>query len=154
MTSVNKAIISLGATGALIAGAMLFGGGTQADLTAVQLTKVHIIGTQYLDIFDDGTEVQSTAAAYHALALPHPVNPKKAGANWVVSVERPLYDTPSGNLDDNEYAVDRWGQAIVKMGGDQVILLDSTSSISGDKLTPAAQTTIVSKGKLPTARGI
>lgn len=73
------------------------------------LTKVNIIGFKYVHFFvnEEGhlLEVETTKEDYEQLGTSTPVNPTPPkGFTWVSSVTRMKYDTPSGDLEDNQYA--------------------------------------------------
>jgi hypothetical protein len=91
-----------------------------APVSAVQqppqgLAEVHIIGTKYIDYFTDGTTVTSYPGNpeidAHFAEADAPI-PTHEGMTWVHTVGQPLYDTPSGDLEVGDYAVQSDGSYI------------------------------------------
>jgi hypothetical protein len=79
------------------------------------LTLVHITGTKYIDYFTDGTTVTQypgdpTIDAH--LAEKDAPTPTHEGLTWVHTVGMNLYDTPSGDLEQGDYAVQSDGSYI------------------------------------------
>jgi hypothetical protein len=79
------------------------------------LTLVHIVGTRYIDYFTDGT----TVTAYPGdpkidsnFDKPNAPIPTHGGLTWDHTVGQHLYDTPSGDLDVGDYAVQSNGTYI------------------------------------------
>jgi hypothetical protein len=79
------------------------------------LSLVHIIGTKYTDYFTDGT----TETSYPGdpkiddhLAEPNAVIPTHQGLTWVHTTGQNLYDTPSGDLDVGDYALQANGEYV------------------------------------------
>ena len=76
------------------------------------LKLVHIIGTKYVDSFTDGTTVTSypgDADIDANLSEPNASIPTHEGLTWVQTTTQYLYDTPSGDLDMGDYAVQPTG---------------------------------------------
>jgi hypothetical protein len=72
------------------------------------LTEVHVIGTKYTDYFTDGTNVTSYPGDPEVdgnLNKRDAPIPTHAGLTWLHTNSTYLYDTPSGNLDIGDYAV-------------------------------------------------
>src|SRR5262249_8766716 len=79
------------------------------------LTLVHVVGTKYVDYFTDGTTVTSypgDPAIDAHLSEKDSAVPTHEGLTWVHTVGEPLYDTPSGDLEQGDYTVDANGQYI------------------------------------------
>jgi hypothetical protein len=72
------------------------------------LTEVHIIGTKYIDYFTDGTTVTEYPGDpnvdSHLSEKDAPI-PVHDGLKWDHTIGRFLYDTPSGDLEVGDYAV-------------------------------------------------
>jgi hypothetical protein len=91
-----------------------------APVPAVQqppqgLTEVHIIGTKYIDSFTDGTTVTAypgDPAIDSHFSEPNAPIPTHAGLTWVHTTGQYLYNTPSGDLDVGDYAVQSDGSYI------------------------------------------
>ena len=81
------------------------------------LVKVHIIGTKYIDYFTDGSSEYSfpgdPAVDAHFPEKDAPI-PAHDGMTWVHTTGQPLYDTPSGDLEVGQYAVQPGGAIIAK----------------------------------------
>ncbi len=66
------------------------------------------------------TAIVAILSAQHA--MPHTLPPHVFGGvpveppKWVQTTGRPLYDTPSGNLEIGDYAVNRPGEYIIMIG--------------------------------------
>jgi hypothetical protein len=72
------------------------------------LTKVQIIGTKYIDYFTDGTTTfafPGDPAIDSHFNVPNAPTPTHEGLTWVHTTGQHLYDTPSGDLEVGEYAV-------------------------------------------------
>jgi hypothetical protein len=72
------------------------------------LTEVHIIGTKYIDYFTDGTTTVSFPGDPQIDAnfdKPDAPIPTHEGLTWVHTTGQYLYDTPSGDLEEGEYAL-------------------------------------------------
>jgi hypothetical protein len=72
------------------------------------LTLVHIVGTKYADYFTDGTTTLSfpgDPAIDSHFSEPNAPIPTHEGMTWVHTTGGYLYDTPSGNLEVGDYAV-------------------------------------------------
>jgi len=81
----------------------------------VGLTEVHIIGTKYVDYFTDGSttiEVPGDPNVDRNLDKPNALIPTHAGMTWVHTTGDNLYDTPSGDLDVGDYAVQADGSYV------------------------------------------
>jgi len=77
------------------------------EAPTVGLTKVHIIGTKYIDYFTDGTTTfafPGDPAIDSHFNVPNAQIPTHEGLTWVHTTGQHLYDTPSGNLEVGEYA--------------------------------------------------
>jgi hypothetical protein len=81
------------------------------------LTEVHIIGTKYIDYFTDGT----TTTAYSGdpdidshFSEPNAPIPTRQGLTWVHTTGGYLYDTPTGDLEVGDYALQPNGSYIEK----------------------------------------
>jgi hypothetical protein len=79
------------------------------------LTEVHIVGTKYVDYFTDG----ATTTSYPGdpkidanLNQPDAPIPTHEGLTWLRTIGRNLYDTPSGDLEVGDYAVQSDGSYI------------------------------------------
>jgi hypothetical protein len=74
----------------------------------VGLAEVHIIGMKYIDYFTDGTSTFSFPGDPQIdenFDKPNAPIPTHEGLTWVHSTGQYLYDTPSGDLEEGEYAV-------------------------------------------------
>jgi hypothetical protein len=72
------------------------------------LTEVHIIGRKYIDYFTDGSTtiaVPSDPNIDGNLDKPDAPIPTHEGMTWVHTMGQYLYDTPSGDLEVGDYAV-------------------------------------------------
>jgi len=72
------------------------------------LTLVHIVGTKYTDYFTDGTSTVSfpgDPAIDSHFSEPNAPIPTHEGMTWVHTTGNYLYDTPSGDLEVGDYAV-------------------------------------------------
>jgi hypothetical protein len=79
------------------------------------LTEVHIIGTKYTDYFTDGTIVTAYPGDPKIdanLNEPNAPIPSHAGLKWEHTDGTYLYDTPSGDLDQGDYAMQPSGSYI------------------------------------------
>jgi hypothetical protein len=79
------------------------------------LSLVHILGTKYLDYFTDGT----TETSYPGdptidanLGKRDAPIPTHEGLTWVHTVGQNLYDTPSGDLEVGDYALEANGDYV------------------------------------------
>jgi hypothetical protein len=81
------------------------------------LTEVHIIGTKYIDYFTDGINTYTFPGDpqihAHFAEKDAPI-PKHDGLTWVHSTGQYLYDTPSGDLEVGQYALQPNGTYIQK----------------------------------------
>src|SRR5215831_16332206 len=72
------------------------------------LTEVHVIGTKYIDYFTDGSTTIAVPGDPNIdgnLDKPGAPTPTHAGMTWVHTIGENLYDTPSGDLEVGDYAV-------------------------------------------------
>ena len=79
------------------------------------LALVHIIGTKYIDYFTDGSTtiaVPGDPKIDGNLDKPNAPIPTNAGMTWVHTTGQDLYDTPSGDLEVGDYAVQADGSYI------------------------------------------
>jgi hypothetical protein len=86
---------------------------TPVNPPPVGLNEVHIIGMKYTDYFTDGTTVTSypgdPAIDAHFSDVPDGPIPTRAGLTWVHTTGQYIYDTPSGELEVGEYALEAGG---------------------------------------------
>jgi hypothetical protein len=76
---------------------------------------VHIIGTKYTDYFTDGTTITAHPGDPKVdsnLNAPNAPIPTHEGLTWVHTTGTYLYDTPSGDLETGDYAVQPNGSYI------------------------------------------
>ena len=102
------------------------------------LKLVHIIGTKYVDSFTDGTTVTSypgDADIDANLSKPNASIPTHDGLTWVQTTTQYLYDTPSGDLDMGDYAVQPTGTYVAN----PYPVVSSTSS--PQEMTPTSNDT-------------
>ena len=81
----------------------------------IGLTEVRIIGTKYTDYFTDGINTYTFPGdpQIHArIADKDAPIPKHEGLTWVHSTGQYLYDTPSGDLEVGQYALQPSGTYI------------------------------------------
>lgn len=86
---------------------------------AIKLIKKNVIGERAFHLFEkDGVRIiePCTLEEYDALGKPNPKNPTKDGYIWCHSYKTWLYDTPSGELEDNCYVL-CGDQVFVKLVG-------------------------------------
>ena len=79
------------------------------------LTEVHIVGTKYIDYFTDGSttiEVPGDLKIDGNLDKPDAPIPTHEGMTWVHTIGQNLYDTPSGDLEVGDYALQPDGSYI------------------------------------------
>jgi hypothetical protein len=78
------------------------------------LSLVHIIGTKYTDYFTDGTTetYPGDPKIDDHIAEPNADIPKHQGLTWVHTTGQNLYDTPSGDLDVGDYALQENGEYV------------------------------------------
>jgi len=103
------------------------------------LTEVHIIGTKYIDYFIDGTTTTSypgDPAIDDHFHEPNAPIPTHDGLVWVHTTGQPLYDTPSGDLEVDDYAVRANGSIIANYVFVSSTSTPDTSSTSTDALAP------------------
>ena len=91
----------------------------------MKLTKVNIGTNRYVHKFklSNGTVVteSTTKASYDNLSIKDSSRPVKAGATWFMSSIRIGFDTPTGELSDNQYATQDNGFHWVKLVGHDVV---------------------------------
>jgi len=78
-------------------------------------TEVHIIGTKYIDYFTDGSTtiaVPGDPKVDNNLDKPNAATPVHAGMRWVQTTGQNRYDTPNGDLEEGDYALDRDGSYV------------------------------------------
>jgi len=103
------------------------------------LTIVHIIGTKYIDYFTDGTAVTSYPGDptidgnLDKRNAPIPTHP---GLTWDHTSGYSLYDTPSGDLDVGDYAVQQDGSYIEN--APPFVSSTSTPAVSSPTDSPSA----------------
>jgi hypothetical protein len=88
---------------------------SQRETPPAGMTEVHIIGTKYTDYFTDGTTVTSYPGDPDIdshLSEPNAPIPTHEGLTWVHTSGQNLYDTPSGDLEVGQYAVQPDGSYI------------------------------------------
>ena len=76
---------------------------------------MHIIGTKYVDYFTDGTTVTSYPGDPQIdghLAEPNAPIPSHEGLTWIHTGGFPMYDTPNGDLEVGDYAVQANGALV------------------------------------------
>ena len=87
----------------------------------IELTKVNIGTNRYVHKFklSDGTVVteNTTQESYDNLSVKDSPRPVKVGTTWFMSSIRIGFDTPTGELDDNQYATQANGSHWVKLVG-------------------------------------
>jgi hypothetical protein len=79
------------------------------------LAEVHIIGTKYIDYFTDGTTITSYPGDPKIdsnFDKPNAPIPTHDGLTWDHTAGQNLYDTPSGDLEVGDYAVQANGSYI------------------------------------------
>jgi hypothetical protein len=101
---------------------------------------VHIIGTKYIDYFTDGTSYPGDPDIDANLSKPNAPIPTHNGLTWDRTTSQYLYDTPSGDLEMGNYALQADGQYIANAP-------PSVSSTS----TPATTPTPVSQANTATS---
>ena len=73
----------------------------------IPLQKVNVIGEKYFHSFEmedlSIVEVETTGEDYAQLAGPDAVNPEIKGGKWVHSFSRYKFDTPDGDLGEDQY---------------------------------------------------
>jgi hypothetical protein len=109
------------------------------------LKLVHIIGTKYIDYFTDGTTTTAFSGDPQIdahLAEPNAPTPTHDNLRWDHTSGYNLYDTPSGDLEMGDYALQTNGQYIANAP-------PSVSSTS----TPTTTSTPVSQGNTETSAG-
>jgi hypothetical protein len=126
------------------------------------LTLAHIIGTKYVDYFTDGattTSYPGDADIDSHLGEEDAPIPTHAGLTWVHTTGQYLYDTPSGDLDVGDYALQSDGSYIENPT--PFISSTSTPAVSGvtsesssstqQQQSDSASTTIGSASSTPGA---
>jgi hypothetical protein len=114
---------------------------TPSEPAPVGLTEVHIIGTKYIDYFTDGTTVTAypgDPAIDSNFDKPDAPIPTHEGLTWMHSTGGYLYDTPSGDLEVGQYALDSNGSYISK--APPFISSTSTPAVLGEATSAAAAT--------------
>lgn len=101
-------------------------------MAKISLQKVNIVGEKFFHKFEmeDSSivEVETTEQDYRQLGQPNPTNPTIKGGKWLHSFSRFKFDTPDGDLGDNQYH-DNGGSYFMKRG-DKFYTLDKTELIS------------------------
>jgi hypothetical protein len=123
------------------------------------LTEVHIIGTKYTDYFTDGTTVTSypgDPAIDSRFSEPNAPIPTHEGLTWVHTVGQPLYDTPSGDLEVGDYAVQSDGSYIqnapfVSSTSTPESMQESAPIVTNGSTTSSAQQGSATQPSAPTA---
>jgi len=88
---------------------------TPIEPPPVGLTEVHIIGTKYTDYFTDGSTTIAVPGDQKIDGNPDKPDapiPTHAGMTWVHTTGENLYDTPSGDLEVGDYALQADGTYI------------------------------------------
>jgi hypothetical protein len=115
---------------------------TSTEPPPAGLTLVHIVGTKYVDYFTDGTTVTAypgdPAIDSHFSEKDAPI-PTHEGLTWVHTTGQYLYDTPSGDLEIGQYAVQPIGGYITNAPA--FVSSTSTPTTAGDSTTTAPDTT-------------
>lgn len=95
--------------------------------TPIALTKVNILGNRYYSIIDN-VKTEITESQYNA--------PQQANETRSINIK---FDTPSGDLSDNQYATQANGHHWVKIPGYKVIKIDpilvSKGKVTSDGIT-------------------
>ena len=108
------------------------------------LIEVHIIGTKYIDYFTNGTTVTAypgDPAIDGNFDTPNAPIPTHEGLTWDHTTGGYLYDTPSGDLEVGEYAVQPSGSYITN--APPFVSSTSTSAVLGAATTSDPTDTIV-----------
>jgi hypothetical protein len=96
---------------------------------------------KYIDYFTDGTTITSYPGdpEIHAhIAEKDAPIPTHEGLIWAHSTGRPLYDTPSGDLEEGQYAIEPRGTIIAKYPAFQSSTsTPATASPSSTETTPS-----------------
>jgi hypothetical protein len=103
------------------------------------LKEVHIIGTKYVDYFSDGTTVTSYPGDPQIdahLSEPNASTPTHEVLTWVHTTWQNLYDTPSGDLEVGDYALQANGEYIE----DAPPFVSSTSTPAQSEVQTATST--------------
>jgi hypothetical protein len=117
------------------------------------LTLVHIIGTKYIDYFTDGSTTVSFPGDDNIdanLDKPDAPIPTHEGMTWVHTTGQNLYDTPSGDLETGDYAIDANGTRLEKPFPTTFVSSTSTAPVS-DGSTPSAPTADTTSTSSPTS---
>lgn len=106
------------------------------------LTEAHVIGTKYIDYFTDGITVTAypgDPAVDSNFDKPNAPIPTHAGLTWDHTTGGYLYDTPSGDLEVGDYAVQPNGSYI--QNAPPFVSSTSTPAVLGESasasVTPA-----------------
>jgi hypothetical protein len=105
------------------------------------LTLVHIIGTKYIDYFTDGSTTVSFPGNSDIdanLNKPDAPIPTHEGMTWVHTTGQNLYDTPSGDLEVGDYAVQQNGSYIENAPPTVFVPSTSTPAVLGASTSTAA----------------
>ncbi|MFZ2151688.1 MAG: hypothetical protein WAV09_01115 [Minisyncoccia bacterium] len=123
-------------------------------LKNIQLTKRNIIGKwgyhQFKKEGFDDVFVTCTEEEYRALGLAGASAPIYEDYTWHKSGEWHKYDTISGGLGENEYGLDEFGNAIVRMVAQEAVL--PKEHIVTDKITQDGVDFIVKHNQLENKR--
>jgi hypothetical protein len=128
------------------------GSATTAEQPPAGLTEVHIIGTKYIDYFTDGTTVASYPGDPEIdshFSEPNAPIPTREGLTWLRTIGDNLYDTPSGDLEVGQYALQSDGSYVentplfVSSTSSPAVLGNSISAIdTGSDSTSTASETL------------
>jgi hypothetical protein len=111
---------------------------TPTELPPQGLAEVHIIGTKYIDYFTDGTTVTSYPGDPKIdsnFDKPNAPIPTHEGLTWDHTVGQYLYDTPSGDLELGDYAVQANGSYIAN--APPFVSSTSTPAVLGESTSTA-----------------
>jgi hypothetical protein len=103
------------------------------------LAEVHIIGTKYTDYFTDGTTITSypgDPAIDSHFSEPNAPIPTHEGLTWLHTAGEYLYDTPSGDLEVGDYAVQANGKYI--SNAPAIVSATSTPEVLGASTSESA----------------
>jgi hypothetical protein len=116
------------------------------------LTLVHIIGTKYIDYFTDGSTTVSFPGNSDIdanLNKPDAPIPTHEGMTWVHTTGQNLYDTPSGDLEVGDYAVQQNGSYIENAPPTVFVSSTSTPAVLGASTSTAATSDTTSTSSTP-----
>ena len=88
---------------------------TPTEPPPADLAEIHIIGIKYIDYFTDGSTTIAVPGDQNIdsnLDKPDAPIPTHAGMTWVHTIGENLYDTPSGDLEVGDYALQPDGSYI------------------------------------------